>query len=122
MVLDYQTLSKIVFGVQRFWEEDGKLVFRRFTEKPVYVLLPIWRRTANQIFTCGTLDEVRDAIAAEAAKYPNAVVINGRDLSPSAMAFMNDGTHPSALGHTHYAMNLAKRIRAYENEKDGKNS
>lgn len=97
-------------------------LFAQVTEKPVYVILPIWRRTEDRIFAYGdTLDAVREAIAAEASKYPNAVVINGRELSPSAMAFMNDGTHPNALGHTHYAMNLAKKIYAHENEMKGKN-
>ncbi len=102
--------------------EFFKRLFAQVTSKPVYVILPIWRKIENRCYDCGgDLFAVRAAIGAEAAKYPNAVVINGRDLVPSAMAFMCDATHPNALGHTHYAMNLAKRIRLHENELKGKN-
>lgn len=99
-----------------------KRLFAQVTQKPVYVILPIWRTSEKKVFNYGAdLFAVRDAIAAEASKYPNAVVINGRELTPATMAAMCDGTHPNALGHTHYAMNLAKKIYAYENEMKGKN-
>ena len=103
--------------------EFFRRLFAQVAEKPVYVILPIWRKVEKNVYACGgDLFAVRDAIAAEASKYPNAVVINGRELSPRSMAFMHDGTHPNSLGHTHYAINLANRICAYENGMKGKNS
>ena len=103
--------------------EFFRRLFSQVTEKPVYVILPIWKKAEKKVFAYGEyLQAVRDAIAAEVKKYPNAIVINGRELTPTVPAVMADGTHPSALGHTHYAMNLAKRIRAYENEREGKNN
>ena len=103
--------------------EFFRRLFAQITEKPVYVILPIWRKVERNVYVYGAdLFAVRAAIAAEVSKYSNAVVINGRELSPRSMAFMHDGTHPNALGHTHYAMNLEKRIRMYENERKGKNS
>lgn len=103
--------------------EFFRRLFAQVTEKPVYVILPIWRKVERNVYAYGAdLFAVRDAIAAEVEKYPNAVVINGRELSPRDMAFMTDATHPNSLGHTHYALNLEKRIRAYEKEGKGKNS
>lgn len=103
--------------------EFFRRLFSQVTEKPVYVILPIWRKVERNVYAYGAdLFAVRDAIAAEAEKYPNAVIINGRELSPRAMAFMKDATHPNSLGHTHYALNLEKRIRAYEKDRKGKNS
>ncbi len=115
---DFRRSTKEEF--ERAMPEFFKRLFAQVTQKPVYVILPIWRRIEGRVFDYGdTLFALRDAIAAEVAKYPNAVVINGRDLSPHAMAFMHDPTHPNALGHTHYAQNLAARIRAYENGEKG---
>lgn len=103
--------------------EFFRRLFAQVTDQPVYVILPIWRKVERNVYAYGAdLFALRDAVGAEAAKYPNAVVINGRELSPRSVAFMHDGAHPNALGHTHYALNLEKRIRAYENEMKGKNS
>ena len=103
--------------------EFFRRLFSQVTEKLVYVILPIWRKVEGNVYAYGAdLFAVRDAIAEEAKKYPNAVIINGRELSPRAMAFMTDATHPNSLGHTHYALNLEKRIRAYEKDLKGKNS
>ncbi|MBE6712350.1 MAG: SGNH/GDSL hydrolase family protein [Ruminococcaceae bacterium] len=110
---DFRRSSKEEF--HRAMPEFFKRLFAQVTEKPVYVILPVWRKTEDKVFAYGdTLFAVREAIAAEASKYSNAVVINGRELTPHAMAFMHDGTHPNSLGHTHYALNLEKRIRRYE--------
>ena len=103
--------------------EFFRRLFAQVTEKPVYVILPIWRKVEKNVYAYGAdLFAVREAIAAEVSQYPNAVVIDGWELSPHSMAFMHDGTHPNALGHTHYAMNLANRIRAHENNMKGKNN
>lgn len=92
-----------------------KALFDQVKEKPVYVILPLWRAAEGRVFEYGdTLFAVRDAIAEEASRYPNAVILNGRELMPHAMAFMYDATHPNSLGHTHFAMNLAERILAHE--------
>lgn len=93
-----------------------KRFFDQVKEKPVYVILPIWRTSEKKIFEYGApIAAVREAIAAEVSKYPNAIVINGLELTPHVKAATMDGTHPNALGHTLYAMNLAKRIREHEN-------
>ncbi|MBQ3076204.1 MAG: SGNH/GDSL hydrolase family protein [Clostridia bacterium] len=118
---DFRRSTKEEFD--RAMPEFFKRIFAQVEEKSVYVILPIWRAAENKIFKYGdTLHAVRKAIADEAEKYPNAVVIDGRKLMPPVKALTHDSTHPNALGHTHYAMNLAAEIFAYENKEKGKNS
>lgn len=98
-------------------------LFEQVKTVPVYVILPIWRVSEKKVFEYGApLSALKEAIAREVEKYPNAVVIDGGELMPHATAFLHDVVHPNALGHTHYAQGLAKRILAHEASLSGKDN
>ena len=84
-------------------------VAAEFPEKPIFVILPIWREReeANEVFELGTLQSVRDRVTAEAAKYPNMTVIDAKDFVPHYEDFFGDkALHPNAMGMSQYAMHL----------------
>lgn len=109
----YQTKEFFDEVMPRFFAD----LFSQVEARPVYVILPFWRESEKERFQMGLLlDEVREKIAKEAKRYPNAVVINGKSLLPNARAFTYDGVHPNALGGAHVARALYEKIKACEYE------
>lgn len=94
--------------------------FRKAAEEfgavPIFVQLPIWRQAEEdgEAYGIGTLQSVRDAIAAEAAKYPNMVVIDAKDFVPHLHEFfMDEVLHPNALGMSQYARHLTEAMQKH---------
>ena len=98
---------------EEYFSHNMPAFFRKvaaeFPEKPIFVILPIWREReeANEVFELGTLQSVRDRVTAEAAKYPNMTVIDAKDFVPHYEDFFGDkALHPNAMGMSQYAMHL----------------
>ena len=92
--------------------------FRRlhaqFPTAPTFVLLPLWCSGCEEAGTIGTLEEVRQAIRAEAEKYENNIVIDCQNFVPQLPEFFADKVlHPNDLGMTHYAANLYLAIKEH---------
>ena len=80
----------------------------------VFVILPIWRgrEDDDEVFELGTLQSVRDRIAAEAAKYPNMTVIDAKNFVPHYEDFFGDKVlHPNAMGMSQYALHLFAALK-----------
>ena len=91
-----------------------KKVAEEFPEKPIFVILPIWRKSEDDgsIYELGTMQSVRDRIAAEAVNYPNMTVIDGRNFVPHYETFFGDKVlHPNAMGMSQYAMHLFAQLK-----------
>ncbi len=92
-----------------------KAVAAEFASVPVFIILPIWRQAeirSDRRKQGRTLEEVRQLLRQESAKYPNFHVIEGRELVPHHATFYGDTTllHPNDLGDTFYARNLYNEL------------
>lgn len=83
-----------------------------FSHVPIFVLLPLWRQGEEIPRNIGTLQAVRDRIAAEAAKYPNVAVIDCRDFIPGEAKYFADLVlHPNDEGMDRYATRLCEILK-----------
>ena len=82
-----------------------------FPDVPIFVLLPLWRHNEDVPGNIGTLQSVRDRIAAEAKKYSNMTVIDCKSFIPAEPKYFADLVlHPNDEGAAKYADALAKAI------------
>lgn len=118
-------LITIAYGTNDFSKGD-KAFFTRMPaflkavaednpETPIVVILPLFRRleALGMDKGIGCLQDVRDAISREAAKYANITVVNGWDLVPHDAAFYAEAfmLHPVDLGFSQFAMNLLPTLQ-----------
>ena len=104
---DYRKLSREAFAenMSAFLESAAN----EFPNVPIFVILPIWRASEGQgvTYACGTLQSVREAIAAEAAKHANMTVLDGKNWVPHIPEFFEDRSlHPNEAGFAEYTMHL----------------
>ncbi len=85
----------------------------KFSDVPIFVILPIARMDEKTVVNkLGTLTQVREAIAAEAARYNHFYVLRcGNQIDPSA-DLCPDGIHPHSDGMRKLGRCLTKEIRA----------
>ncbi len=85
----------------------------KFSDVPIFVILPIARADEKTVVNqLGTLTQVREVIAAEAAKYNNFYVLRcGNQIDPS-LDLCPDGIHPHSDGMRKLGRCLTKEIRA----------
>ena len=100
------------------FEQDYKKelpdIFRRIHNKypdtPVFVILPITRRNESMRRSSGFLENVRNDLEDEAAKYHNFYVISsGKKLDAGAHLF-DDGIHPNNDGMRYLGRLIAEDI------------
>ncbi len=86
-----------------------------YPEAKIFVISPIWRGDAEaRVKTCGSFLELREILRKSAAGLSNVVFLDGYDLVPHAPEmFSPDLLHPSDLGFSHYAANLAEAMKPY---------
>ena len=87
---------------------------KEFQNVPIAVLLPIWRATEGEgrEFACGSLQSVRDAIQAEAKKYPSMTVIDAQNWVPHIPEYFEDRTlHPNEAGFAEMTRNLVDLLK-----------
>ncbi len=85
-----------------------------FPHVPIFVFLPLWRQTEEIPRNIGTLQSVRDRIAAEAAKYPNMTVIDCQSFIPAEAKYFADLVlHPNDEGMALYAQQLFCELEKY---------
>ena len=111
----YGTNDYVSYTLEQHLHHMGtflKKISESFPEKPVFVLLPLWRKKQTVLHHDITLPQVRDAIRAEAAKYPNFHVIDCQNFVPPMRDFFCEDicVHPNVLGASLYAQNLHKII------------
>ena len=90
-----------------------KAVSEKFLGVPVFILLPLWRADEDMPHNdIGVLQNVRDRIAQEAAKYPNMTVIDCQTFIPHEPKMFADlKLHPNDDGMEYYAMGVYEAIK-----------
>ncbi len=84
-----------------------------YPNNPIFCITPIWRADGKMIRSTGTVQDVRDALAEEAAAI-NAIVIDGPALVPHMPEFYADEyLHPNDQGFTLYAQNLIRELQKH---------
>ena len=82
-----------------------------FPDTRVYVLLPIWRRTADEVHHSGTLRDLSARIREEAEKR-GFRVIDCYDFLYRDLTLYSDGLHPNDEGDLLYAARLRAALKA----------
>lgn len=110
---DYAHREKAAFD--RHMPGWFRVLAEHYPTTPIYVLLPLWRGMEDLApeKPLGTLQAVRDRIAAEAAKYPNMTVIDCQHFLPHEQAYFGDTTllHPNDQGFGVYAEKLYEILK-----------
>lgn len=89
-----------------------------YPDKPVFLLLPVYRMDEGEQRHGITLQNVRDRLAEVGGKYPNVHVIDCKKFIPWLPGFFHDGyLHPNEMGYLHYGKNV---IAAMEQVLSGK--
>ena len=89
-----------------------------YPDKPVFLLLPIYRMDENEEKHGITLQNVRDRLAELGEKYPNVHVIDCKKFVPWLPGFFHDGyLHPNELGYLHYANKVVASMEKVLSEK-----
>jgi len=116
----------IAYGTNNFGQGSGsKAEFEKnmpvFLEKahktfpkvPIFVLLPTWRGDEDVPHNdVGTLRNVSNRIAEEAAKYPNMTIIDCHDaIDPNPRHFFDGYLHPNNKGNGQYAEFLYEALK-----------
>ena len=96
--------------LSKYCEEVFAMLSSLFANKPVFVLLPIWRVNYQEIKQTGALKEVRACIAQIAKRYENFRVIDLEGDIPQDEAFFSDGLHPNDEGFAYFAQGVLKKI------------
>lgn len=79
----------------------------------LFFITPIWRADCEDVFTSGTLSDVRIALEEEAVRQ-NITVIDGYTLVPHRVEYFADGfLHPNDIGFALYAQNLIKALNQH---------
>lgn len=85
-----------------------------YSSKPVFVILPLWRKDYDRPTTSGTFESVRSFIRQTAEQYTNIHVIDGFELMPHDTALFSDGRlHPDDNGFTYMAKTLTEKLRVF---------
>lgn len=90
-----------------------KTISERFSDIPIFVMLPMWRGDEEVLYTdIGVLQVVRDRVAAECTKYPNLHVVDGQGFVPhDRMLFADNLLHPNDEGMEYYANVVYEAIK-----------
>ena len=85
-----------------------------FPETPIFVILPLWRMSEaqRQVNAIGTMQDLRNIITEEAAKFPGVTVCDGSKWVPHLRDAYHDTPclHPNNLGQSLYATGLIQTI------------
>ncbi len=85
-------------------------IHKLYPHVPVCILLPIVRVTEKEHKRFGTLEDVRNDLRKEAAKYPNFTVINSGATMRLKEHFDSDGIHPNDSGMHYFGEALVRDI------------
>lgn len=82
-----------------------------YPEKPVFVILPLWRKDGDKATLSGAFEDVREFIRKTAEAYANIHIIDGYDLLPRDVALFSDGRlHPNDAGFIKMGRPIIDRI------------
>ena len=84
-----------------------------YADKPVFVILPLWRKDHDRPTESGPFEDVRTFIRQTAETYSNIHVIDGFELMPHDTALFSDGRlHPDDNGFSYMSKALTEKIKA----------
>lgn len=96
-------------------KEDIKIIFKNlnqiYPDIPVFVILPLPRRTQDEIKCYGTLIEFRDWIRSETLQFNNLYVLDYFNDFDVNIHFAADGIHPNNDGEHMLSSYILKDIR-----------
>ena len=93
-----------------FFENMNKF----YSDVPVYVFLPLWRKDFDRITEAGTFAEARDIIFENCRKFSNITAIDTFGFIPHIETFFEDRyLHPNDLGFMCMVSNLLKYIKMH---------
>ncbi len=93
-----------------FFENMNKF----YSDVPVYVFLPLWRKDFDRITEAGTFAEARDIIFENCRKFSNITAIDTFGFIPHIETFFEDRyLHPNDLGFMCMVRNLLKYIKMH---------
>lgn len=85
--------------------------------KPVFVILPIWRKDHDRETGCGRFEEAREFIRQTAEQYPEVHIIDGLELMAHDAALTSDGyLHPNDEGFMQMGRSLIEKIAPIVNQ------
>jgi len=85
-----------------------------FPNRPIFCLLPLWRKDHEVVTQGRTLTEVRDILRQEAEKHPRIRIIDCWDFIPhDETLFFDRRLHPNDIGFAHYAEALYQQLRQF---------
>ena len=105
---------KFETGLKEKMPEMLRALAEKYVKNRIFVLLPSARDGENEIKRDGTLQTVREMIAAECAKYNNFVVLNsGNKIDVKTQ--LQDGLHPNSIGMEIYGKCIAEDVKRFVN-------
>ncbi len=107
------TCHKSIEKAQSLCSEYLDCVMKKYGDKKVFGISPIWRGDKDKKLHIGTLDVCTSYIKDEIKKH-GMILIDGEKLTPHHSEFYCDGyLHPNATGHNIFANNLIKMMLRY---------
>ena len=92
-------------------------LIKNYPDKPIFVILPIWRKDYNRETLCGTFESARDFIRKTAEGYPCVHIIDGLELMAHDDALTSDGyLHPNDEGFMQMGRSLIEKIAPVLNQ------
>lgn len=113
----------VAYGTNDYWyykdieafsenmTEYLRLVKQSYSDKRVFVILPIWRFDLKEAADYEKFGAYRAKIELAAQGF-GFNIVDGYTLVPHITEFYSDAVHPNALGFGIYAQNLAKAVNA----------
>ena len=94
-------------------EKYFKKLYSLYSDKKVFVILPIWYGKEAEAVGGHTLEEGRAHIREIAEKYPNTFVIDCGNVVPHLPEFYHDEImlHPNDLGYFYYGAYVSKAVK-----------
>ena len=99
------------------FSNDCKAFFKALNgfcaDKPVFVILPIWRSNLTDAAKTESFHWARAEIKSIAGAYPNVRFVDLWEDIPHDVALYSDGLHPNGKGFAYYADGVLAQIEKY---------
>lgn len=82
----------------------------QYPTQPMFVILPIWRRTHEEMKPVGTLQTVRALLLQTVSEYTGVRAVDIWEEIPHEEDCFADGLHPNGRGFAYYADGVLKHI------------
>lgn len=97
-------------------KEDIKFIFKNlnqiYSDVPVFVILPLPRKTQNEVKNYGTLMDFREWIRDEAMRFKNLIILDYFNDFDVDIHFATDGIHPNNDGEHMLSSYILRDIKS----------